>query len=189
MAENMYPDDQQILDWIGHADSLEKGFRKLVDKYQEKLYWHIRRMVLSHDDADDVLQNTFIKVYRNIDQFEQKSSLYTWLYRIATNECLTFLQKNKKHRYDQIEEKDEHPAITNLKADPYFEGNEIQLLVQEAICQLPDKQKQVFLLRYQDEMSYKDMSEVLETSEGALKASYHHAVKKIEEFLKTKELI
>ncbi len=189
MAGIKQPEDQLILEWIGNAQSLEKGFKALVEKYQQKLYWHVRRMVLSHDDADDVLQNTFIKVYRSIDQFEQKSSLYTWLYRIATNESLSFIQRNKKFQYDQMEDQEEHPAISNLKADPFFEGNEIQLLLQEAICCLPDKQKQVFLLRYHDEMTYKDMSEILQTSEGALKASYHHAVKKIEEFLKHKELI
>jgi RNA polymerase sigma-70 factor (ECF subfamily) len=189
MVGNKNPDDQTILEWIGKAETLEKGFRALVEKYQQKLYWHVRRMVLSHDDADDVLQNTFIKVYRSIDQFEQKSSLYTWLYRIATNESLTFLDKNKKFQYDFVEEQDEHPAISQLKADPYFDGNEIQLRLQEALTRLPEKQKQVFLLRYHDEMSYKDMSDVLQTSEGALKASYHHAVKKIEDYFKQKELI
>ncbi len=189
MVGNKNPDDQTILGWIGKAETLEKGFRALVEKYQQKLYWHVRRMVLSHDDADDVLQNTFIKVYRSIDQFEQKSSLYTWLYRIATNESLTFLDKNKKFQYDFVEEQDEHPAISQLKADPYFDGNEIQLRLQEALTRLPEKQKQVFLLRYHDEMSYKDMSDVLQTSEGALKASYHHAVKKIEDYFKQKELI
>lgn len=189
MAGNKQLEDQAILDWIGKPETLEKGFKALVDKYQQKLYWHIRRMVLSHDDADDILQNTFIKVYRNIDQFEQKSSLYTWLYRIATNESLTFIERNKKFQYDFVEDQDEHPAISNLKADPYFDGNEIQLRLQEALTRLPERQKQVFLLRYNDEMSYKDMSEVLQTSEGALKASYHHAVKKIEEYFKLKELI
>jgi RNA polymerase sigma factor (sigma-70 family) len=189
MVVNKNPEDQTILDWIGKPETLEKGFRALVEKYQQKLYWHIRRMVLSHDDADDILQNAFIKVYRSIDQFEQKSSLYTWLYRIATNESLTFIDRNKKFQYDFVEDQDEHPAISQLKADPYFDGNEIQLQLQEALTRLPDKQKQVFLLRYHDDMSYKDMSEVLQTSEGALKASYHHAVKKIEEYFKQKELI
>ncbi len=189
MAGNKQLEDQTILDWIGKPETLEKGFRALVDKYQQKLYWHVRRMVLSHDDADDILQNTFIKVYRNIEQFEQKSSLYTWLYRIATNESLTFIERNKKFQYDFMEDQEEHPAISNLRSDPYFDGNEIQLRLQEALAGLPERQKQVFLLRYNDEMSYKDMSEVLQTSEGALKASYHHAVKKIEEYFKLKELI
>jgi RNA polymerase sigma factor (sigma-70 family) len=189
MTVNKQPEDQIILEWIGRPETLEKGFRALVEKYQQKLYWHVRRMVLSHDDADDVLQNTFIKVYRSIEQFEQKSSLYTWLYRIATNESLTFIERNKRFQYDFVEDHEEHPAITHLKADPYFEGDEIQLHLQDALARLPEKQKQVFLLRYNDEMSYKEMSEVLQTSEGALKASYHHAVKKIEEYFKLKELI
>src|SRR5689334_3976840 len=124
MVGNKHPEDQTILDMIGNPATLEKGFRALVEKYQQKLYWHIRRMVLSHDDADDVLQNAFIKVYRNINQFEQKSSLYTWLYRIATNETLTFIERNKKFQYDFVEDQDEHPAISQLKADPYFDGNE-----------------------------------------------------------------
>jgi len=189
MAATKQVEDSQLLDWIKKPESLEKGFRALVEKYQQKLYWHIRRMVLSHDDADDVLQNTFIKVYRSIGQFEQKSSLFTWLYRIATNESYTFIERNKTFKYDFVEDKDEHPAISQLKADPYFDGNEIQLALQDALSRLPDKQKQVFLLRYHDEMSYRDMSEVLQTSEGALKASYHHAVKKIEDYFKQKELI
>ncbi len=182
-------EDQIILEWISKPESLEKGFRALVEKYQQKLYWHIRRMVLVHEDADDVMQNTFIKVYRSIGQFEGKSSLFTWLYRIATNESLTFLEKNKKYGSDTLEEDGEHPMLQKLEADPFFEGNEIQLRLQEALLRLPEKQKQVFLLRYHDEMSYKDMSEVLQTSEGALKASYHHAVKKIEEYFKTIEII
>lgn len=189
MAVTKQVEDAQLLEWIKNPESLEKGFRALVEKYQQKLYWHVRRMVLSHDDADDVLQNTFIKVYRSIEQFEQKSSLFTWLYRIATNESLTFIERNKKFQYDFVDDQDEHPAISQLKSDPYFDGNEIQLALQDALSRLPDKQKQVFLLRYHDEMSYKEMSEVLQPSEGALKASYHHAVKKIEEYFKQKELI
>lgn len=189
MASARQADDDQLLAWIKSPETLERGFKELVEKYQQKLYWHIRRMVLSHDDADDVLQNTFIKVYRSIDQFEQKSSLFTWLYRIATNESLTFIERNKKFQYDFVDQQDEHPAISQLKADPYFEGNDIQLALQEALCRLPEKQKQVFLLRYHDELSYKEMAEVLQTSEGALKASYHHAVKKIETYFKQKELI
>lgn len=189
MAAIKQVEDSQLLDWIKKPESLEKGFRALVEKYQQKLYWHVRRMVLSHDDADDVLQNTFIKVYRSIGQFEQKSSLFTWLYRIATNESLTFIERNKKYQYDFVEDQDEHPAISQLKADPYFDGNEIQLALQDALSRLPEKQKQVFLLRYHDEMSYREMAEVLQTSEGALKASYHHAVKKIEDYFKQKELI
>lgn len=183
MGGKIYPEDGIILEWIDSRTSLEKGFKALVEKYQEKLYWHIRRMVLSHEDADDVLQNTFIKVYRNIAQFERKSSLFTWLYRIATNESLTFIERNKRYKSDKLDGQEEHPVISQLKSDPYFDGEEIQLKLQEALVSLPEKQKQVFLLRYYDELSYKEMSDILDTSEGALKASYHHAVKKIEDHL------
>ena len=181
--------DEEILALFRDESSRNMALHYLIQKYQQKLYWHIRKIVISHDDTDDVLQNTFIKVYRSIEQFEQKSSLFTWLYRIATNESLTFIERNKKFQYDFVDDQDEHPAISQLKSDPYFDGNEIQLALQDALSRLPDKQKQVFLLRYHDEMSYKEMSEVLQTSEGALKASYHHAVKKIEEYFKQKELI
>lgn len=177
-------EDQDILSWMSDERTIEKGLRALMQKYQERLYWHIRRMVLNHDDADDVLQNTFIKVYKSIGQFEKKSSLYTWLYRIATNETLTFLDKNKKWKTDSVDDGEEHPAITNLRSDEYFDGDELSLNLEAAILTLPTKQRQVFKLRYYEEMSYQDMSEVLETSEGALKASYHHAVKKIEDYIK-----
>lgn len=182
-------EDQQILEWISSTDQKERGFRQLVDKYKEKLYWHVRRMVLNHDDADDVLQNTFIKVYKSIDGFEGKSSLYTWLYKIATNETLTYLDKNKRYSYDSMEDSEEHPALRNLATDPLYEGDEIQLHLETAIANLPDKQKMVFKMRYHDELSYREIAEVLDTSEGALKASYHHAIKKIEQYFKSKELI
>jgi RNA polymerase sigma-70 factor (ECF subfamily) len=143
-------------------------------------------MVLDHNDADDILQNVFIKVYRSISQFEQKSSLYTWLYRIATNESLTFIEKNKKWQIDSLDPGKDHPAITNLKADEYFDGDSTFLNLEAAILNLPPKQQQVFKMRYYEEMTYQQMSDILDTSEGALKASYHHAVKKIEEFLKSK---
>ena len=182
-------EDQQILEWISSLNQREKGFRTLVEKYKEKLYWHVRRMVLNHDDADDVLQNTFIKVYKSINQFEGKSSLYTWLYKIATNETLTFLEKNKRFSYDTMEDSEDHPAIKNLKTDPLYDGDEIQFHLERAIASLPDKQKLVFKMKYYDETSYREIAEILETSEGALKASYHHAIKKIEDYFKTKELI
>ena len=182
-------EDQQILDWISSKDQKEKGFRSLVEKYKEKLYWHVRRMVLNHDDADDVLQNTFIKVYKSIDHFEGKSSLYTWLYKIATNETLTYLDKNKKYSYDTMEDSEDHPAIKNLKTDPLYDGDEIQFHLERAIGTLPDKQKVVFKMRYYEETPYREIAQILDTSEGALKASYHHAIKKIEEYFKTKELL
>lgn len=180
--------DDEILELLRNSSSLERGFKALVEKYQEKLYWQIRRMVLHHEDADDVLQNTFIKVFRSIQGFEGKSSLYTWLYRIAGNESLTFLEKQKKSQTDSLDDLTHHPAILRLKSDSYYEGDEAGLLLQEAIVSLPEKQRQVFHLRYYDEMSYKDMSETLETSEGALKASFHHAVKKIQEYVKSKRI-
>ncbi|MBK8151648.1 MAG: RNA polymerase sigma factor [Saprospiraceae bacterium] len=182
-------DDEQILDWALDSVTREKGFRALIQKYQQKLYWHIRRMVLNHDDADDVLQNTFIKVNRSLENFERKSSLFTWMYRIATNETLTFLEKNKKYTYDALDDMTEHPAISKLKADPYFEGDELSLKLEEVMQQLPEKQRVVFQMRYYDKMPYKEIAEILQTSEGALKASYHHAMKKIEEHFKSNDKI
>ena len=154
-----------------------------MNTYKERLYWHIRRIVLDHDDTDDVLQNTFIKVYRNIDKFKGESKLYSWMYRIATNESLTFLkQRSRKMGVSDQELKDR--MVENLQADVYFEGDEIQLKLQKALATLPDKQKLVFTMKYFQEMKYKDIAVALETSEGALKASYHLAVKKIEAYLK-----
>lgn len=179
------PQDEQILALMRQERSFEQGFRLLMQHYQERLYWHIRRMVLTHDDANDVLQNTLIKVYRGILQFEGKSQLYTWLYRIATNEALTFLQSKSRRSADALD--DMMVALANrLKADEWFDGDEVQIQLQQAIAQLPDKQRQVFNLRYFDEMPYEEMSVLLDTSTGALKASFHHAVKKVEQFFKEK---
>lgn len=174
--------DEDILSKFAVAATKEEAFTLLVKKYQERLYWHIRRMVLSHDDADDVLQNMFIKVWKNLDRFKGNSQLYTWLYRIATNESLTFINQRKRKSAVALETED-YDLSAGLKADPYFEGDEAQLKLQEAIARLPAKQKLVFQMRYYDEMKYDDMSEVTGTSVGALKASYHHAVKKIEKYL------
>ena len=174
--------DEQILDTIRVEGQLEKGFRLLVTTYQERLYWHIRRMVTDHEEASDLLQDTFVKVFRNIGNFEGKSALYTWIYRIATNECLSQLDKKKRQRAYSLEGTD--GLERQLEADSYVDGNEVQRMLKKAIETLPDKQKVVFNMRYYDEMNYQDMSEVLETSVGALKASYHHAVKKIEAFVK-----
>jgi RNA polymerase sigma-70 factor (ECF subfamily) len=150
--------------------------------YKERLYWHIRKIVISHDDTDDVLQNTFIKVYKNIDKFKGHSKLFSWMYRIATNEAITYLNKNAK-RFQISSEEAQEQAINNLTSDVYFDGNEIQLKLQQAIATLPQKQQLVFNMKYFDNIKYKDMSGILETSEGALKASYHLAVKKIETYL------
>lgn len=174
--------DEEILERFKNPATREAAFAILVKKYQEKLYWHIRRMVVDHDDANDVVQNMFIKVWRNLDNFKANSKLYTWLYRIATNESLTYLNKKKRKQAAPLETED-YDLSAQLKADPYFDGSEIQVKLQNAIARLPEKQKIVFLMRYYEEMKYDDMSQVLNTSVGALKASYHHAVKKIEKYL------
>ncbi len=160
-----------------------KAFELLVDTYKQRLYWHIRRIVLDHDDTDDVLQNTFIKVYRNIESFKGESKLYSWMYRIATNEALQFLKA--KSRKLGVSASDMQEQLANkLKADVYFDGDEIQLRLQQALARLPEKQKLVFNMKYFDGLKYEEMSGILDTSVGALKASYHLAVKKIESFLK-----
>jgi RNA polymerase sigma-70 factor (ECF subfamily) len=159
------------------------AFQTLVNKYKERLYWHIRKIVMDHDDADDILQNTFIKVWRSVDKFREESSLYTWLYRIATNESLTFINSNKRRSMIPMNDTSEF-LMNNLESDVYFDGDEIQLRLQEAILKLPEKQRIVFNLKYFEEMKYEDMSQVLDTSVGALKASFHHAAKKVEEYLK-----
>jgi len=160
----------------------DSAFKELLQLYKERLYWHIRKIVVSHDDTDDILQNTFIKVYKNIHSFKGESKLFSWIYRIATNEAFTHLKRNSKLRSVDKEELQDQ-TIDNLEADVYFEGSEIQLKLQKAIATLPEKQKLVFNMRYFDDLKYSDMSEILETSEGALKASYHIAVKKIEAYL------
>ncbi|MDP2088091.1 MAG: RNA polymerase sigma factor [Flavobacteriaceae bacterium] len=160
----------------------ERAFLELMGLYKERLYWHIRRIVLNHDDADDVLQNTFIKVYRNIDSFKEESKLYSWIYRIATNESITFINKRAKENHLDITDLHDK-MVNNLYNDPLFEGDEIQLILQKAIAALPQKQQLVFKMKYFEEMKYQEMSEILETSVGALKSSYFHAVKKIEEII------
>ena len=153
----------------------------IVSQYSEQLYWQIRRMVLSHEDANDLLQNTFIKAWTNIDYFRAEAKLSTWLYRIALNECLTFLNKQRANMV-AIDDP-EAIGVQNLESDSYFSGDRIQLLLQKALLSLPEKQRMVFNLKYYQEMKYEDMSDIFGTSVGALKASYHHAVKKIEKFL------
>jgi RNA polymerase sigma-70 factor (ECF subfamily) len=160
----------------------EAAFTDLIKKYQERLYWHIRRMVVSHEDANDLLQNVLIRVWNALEKFREESQLYTWLYRIATNECLSFLEQQKKKVTLALSD-DENGMERQLKADTHFDANQLEWKLQLAIQQLPEKQRLVFSLRYFDEMPYEEMSKVLDTSEGALKASYHHAAKKIERFL------
>ena len=171
-----------LIDELKNPRTQQKAFRELVSTYKERLYWHIRRMVTNHEDADDVLQNTFIKVFRSIDKFKGDSKLYSWMYRIATNESITFINQRAKKAGISSEEL-QNQLVNNLQADVYFEGEEIQLKLQKAIASLPQKQQLVFNMKYFDDMKYNEMSEMLDTSVGALKASYHHAVKKIETFL------
>jgi len=174
--------DQELLDLFKNPVTKEQAFTGIIKKYQEKLYWHIRRMVVSHDDTDDVLQNMFIKVWKGLENFREDSQLYTWLYRIATNESLTFLAQKKKRNSVSLSD-DENGLSNQLKSDTNFDANKLEWKLQLGIQSLPEKQRLVFNLRYYDEMPYEEMSRVLETSEGALKASYHHAAKKIEEFI------
>jgi RNA polymerase sigma-70 factor (ECF subfamily) len=177
-----FPSDQELLELFRNAATKEQAFTNIIKKYQEKLYWHIRRMVITHEDADDVLQNMFIKVWKGLDNFREDSQLYTWLYRIATNESLTFLSQQKKRNSVSLSD-DENGLSNKLKSDTHFDANKLEWKLQLGIQSLPEKQRLVFNLRYYDEMPYEEMSRVLETSEGALKASYHHAAKKIEEYI------
>lgn len=176
-------DDAELLRLFREDATKEKAFTGIVKKYQEKLYWHIRRMVVDHDDADDVLQNVFIKVWNALGNFREDSRLYTWLYKIATNECLTFLDQQKRKAAVHLDEM-ESGLSNKIRADDGFDANKLEWKLQLAIQQLPEKQRLVFNLRYYEEMPYEEMSRVLDTSEGALKASYHHAAKKIEEFIR-----
>ena len=174
--------DSELLIQFRDPVTKEKAYTSLIRKYQERLYWHIRRMVVEHEDANDVLQNVFIRVWKGLENFREDAQLYTWLYRIATNECLSFLEQQKKRT--SVSLSDIEGGLENkVKADKHFDANKLEWKLQVAIQQLPEKQRVVFTLRYYDEMPYEEMSRVLDTSEGALKASYHHAVKKIEHYI------
>ena len=176
-------DEALLIEQLKNVQTKEKAFRELITLYKERLYWHIRKIVISHDDADDVLQNTFIKVFKNIENFNQESKLFSWIYRIATNESITFINKRAKQRNVDITEY-QHEITSNLNSDDFFNGDKIQLILQKAIATLPQKQQIVFNMKYFDDLKYNEMSEILETSVGALKASYFHAVKKIENYIK-----
>jgi RNA polymerase sigma-70 factor (ECF subfamily) len=161
---------------------INRGFKLVVEKYSSRLYWHIRRLVILHEDADDALQNTFLNAWRNIGDFRSESAIYTWLYAIATNESLALINKRKRNAAVPLD--DIGSFFTgSIEGSTWFDGDEAQVKLQDSILKLPEKQRIVFNLKYFDEMTYKDMSKVLKTSEGALKASYHHAVKKIEKIL------
>lgn len=176
-------DETVLIEQLINVQTREKAFRELISLYKERLYWHVRKIVISHDDTDDVLQNTFIKIYKNIGKFKQESKLFSWMYRIATNEAITFINKRNKERNIDISEVQEQ-IVSTLESDIYFSGEEIQEILQKAIASLPQKQQLVFNMKYFDNIKYTQISEILGTSVGALKASYFHAVKKIESYIK-----
>ena len=163
-------------------NDVSKGFNLVVEKYSSRLYWHIRRLVILHEDADDALQNTFMNAWKNIGEFRNESSLYTWLYKIATNESLSIINKRKRNSAVSLDDIGSYFA-SSAEGSTWFDGDEAEIKLQNAILNLPEKQRIVFNLKYFDDMTYHEMSKVLKTSEGALKASYHHAVKKIEKIL------
>lgn len=175
--------DKEIIQGFIDPDTRIAAYNLLVDKYMERIYWHCRRIVINHEDADDAVQNTLIKVWRNLDGFRAESKLYTWLFRIATNESLSLIRKRRRQQSDHTSDQEYAMRMAeNLETDPYFDGDDIQMKLQKAILNLPEKQRLVFNLKYYDNMKYEEMAEVLNTSVGALKASYHHAVRKIEKF-------
>ncbi len=175
-------DDNQLLELFRDEKTRQRAFTQIVNRYQERLYWHIRKIVIGHDDTDDILQNTMIKVWNNLEKFRGDSRLFTWLYRVATNESLTFLKQKRTKFFLPLVDV-ENQLSNLLDTDEHFSGDEIMLKLQKAVLKLPEKQRLVFNMKYFDDMKYDDISEVLGTSVGALKASYHHAVKKIEKYL------
>ncbi len=175
-------DEATIVEQLHHQATAREAFSRVIEHYSSQLYWHIRRLVIDHDDADDVLQNTFIKAWTNIDNFRGDAQLMTWLYKIATNESITFINKKKARLQASLDDEGAEALVADLEGDKWFDGDDLQMRLQQAIASLPDKQRVVFTMRYYEEMKYEQMSEILGTSVGALKASYHHAVKKIEAF-------
>ena len=175
-------EDKEILEKFAKEESRNLAFNQLVRKYQQKVYWHIRKMVIDHEDADDLTQEVFIKVWKHLENFRQDAQLYTWLYRIATNECLNFLKSKKRKFFLPINDV-EAELSAKIDRQENLSGDEIQLKLQKALLKLPDKQRLVFNMKYYDEMTYEQISEILGTSVGALKASYHLAVKKIEDYV------
>lgn len=175
--------DEELLEKFFQGDNPDYAFNLIVRKYQQQVYWHIRRLVISHEDANDIVQDVFIKAWKALEKFRGESGLFTWLYRIATNEALSFL-KRKKTRFLLPLVDLERQLSETLEADIHYDGHEMEKKIQRAILSLPEKQRVVFNLRYYDEMKYEDMARILDTSAGALKASYHHAVKKIEQHVR-----
>ena len=175
-------EDKELLIKLRNPDTRSYGFNLLVREYQKRIYWHVRKMVIDHDDADDITQEVFIKIHRHIDGFREDSQLFTWIYRIATNECLTFLQRKKRRYFLPIGDV-EGELTSKLQTTSGLSGDDIQLRLQKALLKLPDKQRMVFNMKYFDDLTYEQISEITSTSVGALKASYHHATKKIEDYL------
>jgi|TARA_B110000444_G_scaffold261029_1_gene310592 RNA polymerase sigma-70 factor (ECF subfamily) len=175
--------DEELLVMFKNPEKINYVFNYIINLYQKRIYWHIRKILISHDDTNDVTQNTFIKVFKNLKGFKGESSIFTWIYRIATNESLTFLKKNKKHYFESLDNVSSSLSI-KLTSDIYFDGDKAQIMLQEAILKLPTKQRIVFNMRYFDNMKFEQISQVLGTSVGALKANYHHAKNKIELYLK-----
>ena len=174
--------DKEMIDMLQDPHTRREGFAVLVRQYSEPLYWKVRRIVLNHEDANDVLQNAFLKIWNNLDTFQGKSALSTWLYRIAINEALDFVRRQKNVNSATVSTEDEPGVAARLMGDDYFDGDEAQARLQEAVARMPEVQRTVFTLKYFDELKYSEISKILDTSEGALKASYHLAVKKITEF-------
>jgi len=181
-------EDEEILEKFAIERTRNEAFNLLISKYQEKIYWHVRRLVIDHDDADDLVQEVFIKVWKNLAKFRSDSKLYTWIYRIATNECITFLNKKKQRNQTPLDEVVEELS-ESLVAASYFNGDKIQLKLQQALLTLPEKQRLIFNMKYYDDLKYDEISEILGTSVGALKASFHIAVKKIEVFMLNDEIV
>lgn len=175
-------EDSELIEKLKNEDTRNYAFNLLVRKYQERIYWHIRKMVIDHDDSDDLVQEVFVKVWKYLDNFRGDSQLYTWIYRIATNECLSFLAKKKKRFFLPIVDVEKELA-EQIDNGYHISGDEVQKKLQKALLKLPDKQRLVFNMKYYDDMKYEQIAEITGTSVGALKASYHHAVKKIEEIL------
>jgi len=175
-------EDKELLIQFRNSNTRTYSFNLLIRKYQQKIYWHVRRIVITHEDANDVTQETFIKVWKNLDSFKEESQLFTWIYRIATNEALSFLRKKRTKYFIPIVNI-ENALSNKLVDDNFFSGDEIQLKLQKALLTLPEKQRLVFNMKYYDELKYEKISEITGTSVGALKASYHHAVKKVEKYL------
>ena len=175
-------DDSEILEKFSKEKTRNEAFNLLLNKYQQKIYWHVRRLVIDHDDADDLVQDVFIKVWKNLEKFRSDSQLYTWIYRIASNESITFLNKKKQRNNTPLDEVSTELSET-LVASAYFNGDKIQMKLQQAVLTLPDKQRLIFNMKYYDDLKYEEISEITGTSVGALKASFHIAVKKVEAFM------